>query len=221
MKKKEGKKSYAVFGLGEFGRSVATELMSAGADVMVFDKDEARIADIADEVTLAMQIDATEERSYEELGLSNMDGVVVSMTGCLDACIMAILASKEAGVPFVLAKSQNRTQSAIFQKVGADRIVTPEHDGGVRVARNIASGNFLDFFELSNSLRMVEIAVRPEWKGKSLKELSLRHKKKMNVVAIRKNGEDITADIDPDEPLKAEDTMLIIIDKKYLDDLQE
>ncbi|MDD6797421.1 MAG: TrkA family potassium uptake protein [Clostridia bacterium] len=221
MKKREGKKSYAVFGLGEFGRSVAMELMSAGADVMVFDKDEARISDIADDVTLAVQIDATEDRSYEELGLSNMDGVVVAMTGCLDACIMAILAAKEANVPFVIAKSQNSIQSTIFKRIGADRIVTPEHDGGVRVARNIVSGNFLDFFELSNSLRMVEIAVRPEWQGKSLKELSLRHKKKMNVVAIRENGEDITADIDPDEPLKAEDTMLIIIDKKYLDDLQE
>ena len=80
-----GKKSYAVFGLGEFGRSVALELVSAGAEVMVLDIDEGRVSDMADEVTVAMQIDATEERSYEELGLSNMDGVVVAMTGCLDA----------------------------------------------------------------------------------------------------------------------------------------
>ena len=86
MNKKE-KKSYAVFGLGEFGRSVALELMNAGADVMVLDVDEDRVSDMADDVTLAMQIDATEERSYEELGLSNMDGVVIAMTGCLDACI--------------------------------------------------------------------------------------------------------------------------------------
>ena len=92
---------------------------------------------MADEVTVAMQIDATEERSYEELGLSNMDGVVVAMTGCLDACIMAILEAKDAGVPFVLAKSQNHTQALIFEKIGADKIVSPEHDGGVRVARNI------------------------------------------------------------------------------------
>ena len=75
MKKREGRKSFAVFGLGEFGRSVALELMNAGAEVMVLDKDEDRISDMADEVTLAMQIDATEIRSYETLGLSNMDGV--------------------------------------------------------------------------------------------------------------------------------------------------
>lgn len=218
MRKNEGKKSYAVFGLGEFGRSVASELMNAGAEVMVLDKDEDRISDMADKVTLALQIDAAEMRSFEALGLSNMDGVVVAMTGCLDACIMAILASKEAGVPFVLAKSQNSTQTAIFERIGADKIVTPEHDGGIRVARNIIAGNFLDFFELSKRVRMVEMAVKPEWAGQSLKELSLRQKHKINVVALRRDGE-LTTDINPDEPLQKEDTILITIDKKYIEDL--
>ena len=142
----------------------------------------------------------------------------MAMTGCLDACIMAILAAKEAGVPFILAKSQNNTQTAIFERIGADKIVTPEHDGGVRVARNIIAGNFLDFFELSKRLRMVEVAVKPEWAGKSLKELSLRQKHKINVVALRREGE-LTTDIDPDEALRKEDTILIIIDKKYIEDL--
>lgn len=219
MNKKE-KKSYAVFGLGEFGRSVALELMNAGADVMVLDVDEDRVSDMADDVTLAMQIDATEERSYEELGLSNMDGVVIAMTGCLDACIMAILEAKDAGVPFILAKSQNKTQTLIFEKIGADKIVSPEHDGGVRVARNIMAGNFLDFIELSNTLRMVEITIRPEWVGKTLKELSLRQKEKINVVALRKDGE-LTTDIDPDIPLCEGDTMLITVDKMYLTKLQQ
>lgn len=218
MKKNNGKKSYAVFGLGEFGRSVATELMVGGADVMVLDIDEDRVSDMADDVTLALQIDATETRSFEGLGLSNMDGVVVAMTGCLEACILTILAAKEAGVPFILAKSQNKTQTTIFERIGADKIVTPEHDGAVRVARNILAGNFLDFFELSKSLRMVEMEVKPEWEKKSLKELSLRQRHKINVVAIRKNGE-LTTDIDPDSPLDQADTILIIVDKKYIDEL--
>ena len=218
MKKNDGKKSYAVFGLGEFGRSVANELILGGADVMVLDIDEDRVSDMADTVTLAMQIDATEMRSYEALGLSNMDGVIVAMTGCLDACIMAILAAKEAGVPFILAKSQNKTQGMIFEKIGADKIVTPEHDGGVRVARNIMAGNFLDFIELSKSLRMIELSVKEEWVGKTLKELSLRQKHKINVVAIRRDG-DLTTDVNPDKPLQREDTILIIIDKKDLEEL--
>ena len=218
MKKKEDKRSYAVFGLGEFGRSVAVELAAAGAEVMVLDKDEEQISDIADKVTLAMQIDASEIHVLETLGLSNMDGVIVAMTGCLDACIMTILAAKEAGVPFVIAKSQSATQTTIFQRIGADKIVTPEHDGGVRLARNIIAGNFLDFFELSNRLRMVELAVKKEWAGKNLKQLSLRKRHRINVIAIRQNGE-LTTDIDPDAPLREEDTVLIIIDKKYIDEL--
>lgn len=218
MKKKEDKRSYAVFGLGEFGRSVAVELAAAGAEVMVLDKDEEQISDIADKVTLAMQIDASEIHALETLGLSNMDGVIVAMTGCLDACIMTILAAKEAGVPFVIAKSQSATQTTIFQRIGADKIVTPEHDGGVRLARNIIAGNFLDFFELSNRLRMVELAVKKEWAGKNLKQLSLRKRHRINVIAIRQNGE-LTTDIDPDAPLREEDTVLIIIDKKYIDEL--
>lgn len=216
MGKKQGNKSYAVFGLGEFGKSVALELMNAGADVMALDKDEDAVTDIAQYVTLALQVDAAEAHSYAHLGLSNMDGVIVAMTENLEACIMAILESKKSGVPFVLAKSRNKTQSIIFEKIGADKTVTPEHDGGVRIARNIVSGNFLDFFELSKNARMVEIIVKPEWVGKSLKELALRQKHKINVVAIRKKGE-ITTEIDPVEPLCEGDTMLIIADIRSLD----
>lgn len=216
MRKKQENKSYAVFGLGEFGRSVALELMDAGVDVMALDKDEDAVADIAPHVTLALQIDASEAHSYAHLGLSNMDGVIVAMTEDLEACIMAILESKKSGVPFVLAKSRNSTQALILKKIGADKTVTPEHDGGVRVARNIVSGNFLDFFELSKNARMVEIMVKSEWVGKSLKELALRQKHKINVVAIRKN-EEITTEIDPNKPLCKGDTMLIIADIKSLD----
>ena len=107
MKKQETKNSYAVFGLGEFGRSVAEELMAAGADVMAVDKDEDLISDIAPHVTMAVQVDATELHAFDSLGISNMDGVIVTMTSCLEASIMTIMAAKEAGVPFILAKSRN------------------------------------------------------------------------------------------------------------------
>ena len=218
MKKQNGKKSYAVFGLGEFGRSVAEELMIAGAEVMVLDKDEDLVSDMASKVTTAIQIDATELHAFDSLGLSNMDGVIVATTSSLEASIMTIMAAKEAGVPFVLAKSQNPTMASIYERIGADKIVTPEHDGGVRVARNIVAGNFLDFFELSKRVRMVEISVREEWIGKNLKELSLRQKHKINVVALRRDGE-LTTDIDPDTPLCSGDTVLVTVDKKYIEEL--
>lgn len=218
MKKKNNKKSYAVFGMGEFGRSVAEELMIAGADVMILDKDKDLVSDMAPKVTMAVQIDATELHAFDTLGLSNMDGVIVATTGCLEASIMAIMAAKEAGVPFVLAKSLNPTMTSIFERIGVDKIVTPEYDGGIRVARNIMAGNFLDFFELSKRVRMVEISVKEEWLGRNLKELSLRQKHKINVVALRRNGELIT-DLDPDMPFCSGDTILVTIDKKYIAEL--
>lgn len=218
MRRNQKRKSFAVFGLGEFGRSIALELTEAGADVMVLDKNEDVVSEMADYVTLSMQLDATEARSYRSLGLSNLDGVIVAMTSCLDACIMAILSAKDAGVPFVLAKAKDSTQALIFQKVGADKTVTPEHDGGVRAARNIVSGNFLDFIELSKTVCMVEMPVKNEWEGKSLRQLSLRQRYNINVVAIRM-GEEISTDIDPDDKLNENETLLIITDEKYLDNL--
>lgn len=217
---KNEKKSYAVFGLGEFGRSVALELMSSGADVMALDIDEYKVSELADKVTLALQIDAAEERSFKKLGLSNMDGVIVAMTGCLDACLMTILKAKEEGVPFVLAKSQNETQTTIFEKIGADKIIIPEHDGGVRAARNIIAGNFLDFVELSERIRMIEIPVKKEWIGKNLRELSLRQKYKINVIAIRRENE-LTTDINPDTAFNGKETMLVTVDKKDIENLMK
>ena len=218
MRKQESKKSYAVFGLGEFGRSVAEELMEAGADVLAIDKDEDLVSDIAPSVTMAVQVDATELHAFDSLGLSNMDGVIVTITSCLEASIMAIMAAKEAGVPFILAKSRNATMSEIFERIGADKIVTPERDGGIRVARNIVNGNFIDFIELSSTVRMVEITVKDEWIGKNLIQLSLRQKHKLNVVALRRGGE-LTTDINPDMPFCSGDSVLVMIDKKYIGEL--
>ena len=218
MRKQESRKSYAVFGLGEFGRSVAEELMAAGADVLAIDKDEDLVSDIAPDVTMAVQVDATELHAFDSLGLSNMDGVIVTITSCLEASIMAIMAAKEAGVPFILAKSRTSTMSEIFERIGADKIVTPERDGGIRVARNIVNGNFIDFIELSKSVRMVEINVKEEWIGRNLKELSLRQKHKLNVVALRRDGE-LTTDVNPDQPFCKGDSVLVMIDKKYIGEL--
>jgi trk system potassium uptake protein TrkA len=132
---------------------------------------------------------------------------------------MTIMAAKEAGVPFILAKSRNATMSSILERIGADKIVTPERDGGIRVARNIVNGNFIDFFELSKRVRMIEISVKQEWIGHNLKELSLRQKHNLNVVALRRGGE-LTTMLNPDQPFQSGDSVLVIIDKKYIDELR-
>src|SRR5699024_7462295 len=110
-------RSYAVIGLGEFGRSVSYELMEIGADVLAVDKNENKITAIADEVNMAIAIDALNEIGYEKLRLKIMDGVVVSMSGNLSSSNIAIIAAKDAGVPLVIAKASDDTQRTIFKKV--------------------------------------------------------------------------------------------------------
>ncbi len=209
------KKSFAVLGLGKFGRSAVEELVRAGADVMAVDNDEEKVKRIAEIAAYAMQADVRDSEAMQELGLSNMDGVIVAMTGSLDASIMATIMAKEAGVPYVLAKAQDEIHENILKRVGADRVIIPERESAARVARNMISGNFLDFIELSDRIRMVELAVKPDWIGFCLRELDLRKKYALNVMAVRL-GDELIINVDPDEKLTQEMTLLITIDKKDL-----
>lgn len=212
------KRSYAVFGLGEFGRSISRELFKMGADVLACDLDEMRTAAIADEVTTALVFNALDENAYKEIGLSYMDAVIVAMTGSLDASILAIMAAKDAGVPSVIAKAADDLQKNIFEKVGATKIVLPERDGGIRLARNILAGNFLDYIELSDKIRLVESKVQQEWVGKTLKDLNLRGKYNLNVIAINRDNDMITS-INPNLVFCENDTVLVITDSRHLHEI--
>lgn len=203
------RKSIAVFGLGRFGRTVARELSRAGMEVLVVDLDKEKINDIADDVTCAVQADVRDLETMQSLGISNMDAVVVCMTEDVESAIMAIIKSKELGVPYVLAKAKNNVNKQILEKVGADKIVFPENEAGVRIARNLVSRNIVDYFGLTESVSVVEIVAKPEWIGKNLKELDLRKKYKINVVGL-KYGDMIVVDMDPDEPIR-EDAVLVVI----------
>lgn len=209
------KKSVVVFGLGKFGQSVAIELANAGADVLAIDKQESRTHDVADLVTCAVSGDVCDPDTLDNLGISNMDTAIVAITGSVEASIMATLYAKEAGVAEIFAKAKDGTHEKILRKVGADKVIIPEHEAGVRIARQVLTGNVLDFVELSKRIRMVEITVRPEWIGHSLIELDLRRKERINIVAIREE-EKFYINIDPKMVLSKEMTLLITIDKKDL-----
>ncbi len=212
------RKSFAVIGLGKFGRSVIEEMMSIGAEVLAIDMDEEQVKKAAEYVTCAVQADVRDVDALEPLGLSNMDGVVIGITGNLDASIMATIYAKEAGVPYVLVKAKDEVHEKILKKVGADRTVIPEKDSGISVARNMVSGNVIDFIELSERIKLIEMKVKQEWVGHSLCELDLRKKHAINVVAIRQDGE-ILVNQQPDMPLDADDTLLVTVDKKDVDKL--
>lgn len=208
-------KSFAVFGLGKFGRSVATELANAGADVLAVDNDKERVHAVADIVTCAVAVDIRDSEALDSLGISNMDAVVVAITGSLDISILAVIFAKESGVPYVIAKSRDETHTKILEKVGADKIVRPELEAGIRIARHLITGNILDFVELSETIKMIEINIKPEWAGHTLRELNLREREHINVIAIRENRELIVNPL-PDKVLSRDLSMLITVEKKYL-----
>lgn len=210
------RKSFAVIGLGKFGHAVAVTLAHLNCEVMVVDIDEDKIADIADRVTYAMRADITEQGVLKKLGITNVDVVVIAIADNLEASIMSTIFAKEVGVPFVLVKAMSELHARILKKIGADKIVFPEAEMGARVARNLISGGFMDFFELSPKFSMVEMAIPYEWIGKSLIELNLRDKYGVNVVGVKEDDE-VRVNIDPQIPLKEGWSMILVGENEGLE----
>lgn len=203
------RKQYAVVGLGSFGESVAVTLQELGCEVVVVDNHMERIENISPYVSYAVQADIEDPEVIRSLGARNLDGVVVAVADDMEASIMATLVSKEIGVPYVLAKAKNDLHAKVLKKIGADSIIFPEKEIGQSVARNLVSGEFVDWISLSPDYSITEIAVPEKWIGKSLSEIDVRRTKDVNVVGVR-IGEKIQVTIDPEEPLQKE-MMLIMI----------
>lgn len=206
------KKSFAVIGLGRFGRSIAMELSKLGADVMVIDNDEEKINRLSDYVTCAINVDVSDTDALISTGIANMDAVIVAMADYLEPSIMGVITAKDLGVPLVIAKARDHVTGSIYDKVGADRVVFPERESGKRISKQLMCADFLEFFELSDSVSLIELMPKKEWVGKSLRELNLRREYKINVIAVKEN-DDVNVAKDPDEPLK-EDCPLIITVRK-------
>lgn len=209
-------KTYAVFGLGRYGRAVASELAKGGAEVVAVDIDEEAVNDAADEIPVCKCADVTDENVLRQLGVKNFDIVIVAMAGNLEGSVMATMLLKQAGVPTVIVKCADEMHKKILSKIGADKVLLPEVESGTRLAKNLLSSGFIDVIELSKDVLMVETEVRKDWIGKSLIELSLRKKYSMNVIAILKNNE-VMIDIDPKIPLDGDMKLIVIANPERLE----
>ena len=181
-------KQFAIIGMGRFGSSLAKTLYSLGHEVLAIDADEERLQEVSESVTHAAVADATDEQALSALGIRNFDVAVVSMGDNLQASILICLLCKELGVKYVLAKANTEVHAKVLKKIGADKVVFPERDMGVRVAYNLLSSNILDFIELSPDYSLAEIRAHKDWLNKSLKEIDMRTKHGINVMAIRREG---------------------------------
>jgi len=212
------KKTYAVFGLGLYGMAVARELVRNGAEVIAVDSDERIVNIAADELPICKCADVTDPEVIRQLGISNVDVVIISMATNLEASVMAVTLCKEIGVKTVIAKSANEMHQKILIRVGADTVLFPENESGIRLAKNLLSSGFVDMVSLAKNVSMIELEVKPEWINKNLIELNLRKKFSVNVVAIHK-GESVSVDIDPHAPLQADDKLIVIANTEKLSKL--
>src|SRR5690554_1149585 len=184
-------KQFLVIGLGRFGLSVAQTLVDNGHEVLGVDEEEDLVELAAERITHAVQADATEKRALLSLGAKNFDVAVIGIGQDLEASILCTMIAKEVGIPYVVAKAQNHLHGRVLEKTGADRVVFPERDMGVRVANNLVSTNILDYIELSKDYRIMEIKAPEFTHGKTLSQLKLPNKYGVNIIAIKKGPEDI------------------------------
>ncbi len=212
--------SYAIFGMGRFGVSIAEVLLEAECEVMVIDRSEEHLQKIASQATYAIRADVTEEGVLESIGIGNVDVVIIAMAERLEASIMVAMYAKESGVSRIIAKCSSPLHGAILHKIGVDEVIYPEREMGKRVARNLLTGGFVDLVELSDNFSMVEVKAPAAWAGKSLAQLKIRDTYNINVVALKK-GEQVCVNLDPHEPLEQGETLIMLGNNEDLNRLSD
>lgn len=218
------KKEFVVIGLGRFGGSIVRELIEQDADVMAIDIDPERVDEFAVIATQAVVADTTDETVLKSLGIRNFEHVIVAIGDNIQASILTTLMLKEIGVKKITVKAQNDYHAKVLHKIGADKVVHPERDMGIRIAHNMLSNNVLDYLELSDEHSIMEVKANEKLAGFTLVGLDIRAKYGINIVAI-KRGKDIIVSPQADMEIEIQDILIIIgsdadinrFEKKMLD----
>ena len=206
---RSGDKQFAVIGLGRFGLSVCKELQQAGAEVLAIDIDEDKVREAASFVSQALVANCTLEDTVTELRLSDYDMVMVSIGSDVNASILTTLVVKEAGVKNVWVKANDKFHSRSLHKIGADHVIMPERDMGIRVARKMLDKRVLEFQELGSGMAMTEIVVGSRLLGKTLGDLALCKEQDVQVLGF-KRGPQITKAPELGKSLEIGDLIIIV-----------
>jgi trk system potassium uptake protein len=202
-------KQFMVLGMGLFGSSLAKALHDMGHEVLAVDSDADLVEAIAPYVTQAVQIDATDEAALQELGVRNFDAVIVSIGKNLRDSILVCVIIKELGVPYLIAKATDEIHAKVLRKIGVDRVVFPERDMGVRVAKSLVTPNVLEMMEFSGDYRLIEIILPAKWAGNSISEIDVRRKYGISILAIQRDGQFIVSP-SPDTVFETGDILLVL-----------
>ena len=213
-------KSYIVVGMGRFGSEVARRLCELGCEVLAIDSSSELIQPMSDVVTQAVVADARDKEVLRALGAKDFECAIVAIGDDLADSVLATMNLKELGVPYIVCKASDETHRQVLLKLGADRVVIPEQEHADRLAKNLSSPNVLDYIEISEEYGIIEIPAPKGWQGKSLKELNVRAKLGVNIIAVETNGH-INVSPSADYKIAAEDIMVVLGDTAALEAVQK
>ncbi len=212
-------KSYVVIGLGRFGSGLARSLCRQGAEVLAIDIRPDLVQQVANEVTHAVVGDAQDKEVLRALDVRSFDCAVIAIGDNLAASVLTVMNLKELEVPYVVCKAHDETHRRVLEKLGVDRVVIPELEYAQRLARSLYSHNVLDYIELSKDYGILEIPAPKSWAGKTLKELNVRAKLGINIIAV-KNGAETNVSPSADYAIRAEDVLAVLGDNVALEAVQ-
>lgn len=213
-------KSYVVIGLGRFGASLAQQLCKLGAEVLALDVRGDLVQQIAQSVTHAVVGDAQDKEVLKALGVRNLDCAIIAIGDNLAASVLITMNLKELGVPFVVCKAHDDTHRRVLEKLGVDRVLIPEQESAQRLARTLNSHNVLDYIELSEDFGILDVPAPTGWIGKTLRELNVRAKLGVNIIAVE-NGGKTNVSPSADYAVCAGDTLVVLGDNIALEKVQK
>lgn len=218
------RKQFGVIGLGRFGSAMATTLTELGHDVIGVDADESRVQQLADVITQALQIDATDERALRAAGVRDVDVAVVSIGENIESSLLVVMQLRELGIRTIVAKAVTPLHGRILEKLGVSRVIFPEREMAVRVAHSLVMPNVLDYIELSMDFSIVEVPAPDAFVGRTLKQLELRPRLGLTLIAIKRPSPDsrvIVTNIAPaaDEEIRPGDTLALLGSNERLNQL--
>ena len=213
-------KSYIVIGLGRFGSQAAKRLCELGCEVLAIDCNSDLVQPVSGVVTQAVVADARDKEVLRALGAKDFECAIVAIGTNLADSVLATMNLKELGVPYIVCKASDETHRQVLMKLGADRVVIPEQEQADRLAKSLSSPNVLEYIELSDEHGIVEIPAPKSWQGKSLKELNVRAKLGVNIIAIETDGR-INVSPSADYKIAQNDIMVVLGDTAALEAVQK
>ena len=204
------KKLVAVIGLGRFGVSVATTLQRLGHDVLAIDSDEKSVQNIAAQLPHAVQADATNEAVLKELEIKNFDVAIVAMGSDVESSVLATILVKSLGVKHVIARANDALHGSILERIGADSVVYPEREMGVRTAHRMMLREVSDYMSVIDRYGIVKLAAPGRFVDKRLSEVGFGPGGKVEVgVLLIQRKKEVIVSPGPEEEIRAGDVLIL------------